>query len=290
MKPILSIIIPVFNRQKSFDRLCKSLERNMNILGQEAQSVVEIIVVDDGSRHKLAINHLFANIKLFRHSTNQGAPISRKTGFDVSQGRFIHFHDSDDSFPENWLLKILESLSNHPDLDLLITGRKNISVKKTKFVFQKFLHHHVTNIVSIKKRLIYRNCLGPLGGVTFSRRVAEKISFKNMASCQDWQMYLEAIDSTKKMISRPDITFNFFLSGKDRISHHPSKKLLGHLQLSHTTASKSIFGGSLRLFYLMTWRRFIKPAQTGGINSFYRRHRISMWFIFLVISLYWRAH
>lgn len=287
MQPLLSIIIPVFNRQKQFEHLCKSLHHSICLA--DSHSEVEVIVVDDGSAVPVYLPELMINASLIRCDLNKGAPLARKKGYQYSRGAFIHFHDSDDAFHEMWIDAILNVLHQEPKTDLLITGRETVGEhNEHKFVYQKFLNDNVGRLKRIKKRLVYRNCLGPLGGVTFSRHVLEKVSFKSLASCQDWQMYLESIGQVKKIISRPDITFYFSLSGDDRISRNPKKKLFGHLQLSHSTIPLSIFRKNIRLFYLMTWREYFSEIKTGGMRPFYKKRRWRLWTCYLVISLYWR--
>lgn len=287
MDPILSIIIPVYNRQKTFDRLSASLEKA--ILFADALLDVEIIVVDDHSKEPVSISCLPDQTKLIRNDRNQGAPFSRQKGFKYSRGEFIHFHDSDDFFHIDWIDKIISAFRQDQMIDILVTGRAVIDDNgKRRFVYQKFLDAQAGNLQRIHKRLVYRNCLGPLGGVTFTRRVVQEMTFKSLASCQDWHMYIECLPSVKRIASRPDILFYFNTASIDRISKSPRKKLLGHLQLSRTTMTTSFFGKSLRLFYLMTWRVYLKEMKTCGIRNFYKNNYFNLWVCYCVISLYWR--
>jgi glycosyltransferase involved in cell wall biosynthesis len=277
---LLSIIIPVFNRPNSLAKLINYFDETTKI---------ELIIVDDGSTPPTFIPDSKFNINLYRLKKNSGAPKARALGFQKSRGKFIHFHDSDDGFEPGWLAHIIKELEASPDLDILLTGRNDISQTGSRYRYQKFFHRHVNQPERIKQRLVYRNCMGPLGGVTFSRRVLEPISFKSFLSCQDWQMYLGAIEHAKVLKSCPQIKYRFNVSGDDRISHDPAKKLIGHLQLSRITAKDSIFHRNIRLFYLMTCRQHIMNKK-GVMLVFYKKNRIKLWFNYLLASIYWRLH
>ena len=282
---LLSIIIPVYNRQKSLDVLLSKLCHA--IIENKVENDIEIIVIDDFSSPKIIIPKLTLPIVHLRNNVNNGAPLSRKNGYKQSKGEFVHFHDSDDWKSEVWLKGILKVLIQKSEIDLVLTARMDVDDDKTTYKLQKFFHKHFLNPRKIKKRLIYRNCMGPLGGVIFSRRVLNDLDFNDVASCQDWQMYLHAIEKAKLLCSLSETTFFFDKTGDDRISHNPRKKILGHLQLAKITSKQSVFDRNIRLFYLYTCKQHIYN-KGGSILTFYKKNRIKIFVTFLMISLYWR--
>jgi len=282
---ILSIIIPVYNRQDSLEHLLSVLSKS--ILDAAFEQQVEVIVIDDYSSAAVYLPEFPFPVTLKKNQKNRGAPYSRQRGFELSQARHIHFHDSDDSITENWLYEVVQQLSNQPEIDLLMTGRTDQDIDGENFRSQKYFHKQVLHTDKVQSRLVYRNCMGPLGGVTFSRQVLEKIEFKNFASCQDWQMYIDAIEYAEVLSSRPDIKFIFNKTGDDRISYHPRKKILGHLQLATITAKNSVFKRNIRLFYLYTCKQHIYN-KGGAILKFYKRNRLGIVLNFLIVSIYWR--
>lgn len=281
----LSLIVPVFCRQDSLDLLLNTLTSAID--RENLEKSVEVIVIDDCSNIQIVVPKVSFSLFLIRNVTNSGAPYSRQQGFEISQGKFIHFHDSDDSISDIWLSNVIQELTNNSQLDLLTTARLDKEKNSSKYKYQKYFHRYITQPNKIQSRLVYRNCMGPLGGVTFSRRTLEKIDFKSLSSCQDWQMYIEAIQHAKLLVSRPDIKFIFNKMGDDRISHNPRKKILGHLQLAKITGKKSLFGRNIRLFYLYTCKQHIYN-KGGSILKFYKKNRLSIFVTFLVVSVYWR--
>ena len=275
----------MFNRQEGIDKLISDL--TTTILAEHMENQVEIIIIDDASEIPLTLIKPKAKVLLHRNSKNSGAPLSREKGFQLSKGVFIHFHDSDDSVSSNWLSDVMSEISSRPDIDLLMTARTDRDIDESRYRSQKYFHKHVDHPAKIQSRLVYRNCMGPLGGVTFSRRVLEKIDFKSFSSCQDWQMYIEAIKYSKVLCSRPDIQFIFNKMGGDRISGDARKKILGHLQLAKITSQDSPFNKNIRLFYLYTCKAHIFN-HGGGILRFYKKNKLKIIWNYLLVSLFWR--
>ena len=280
-KPLLSIIIPVFNRQKGVNALIDTLSKSISQNG--VAHAVEIIVIDDASDTPLTLPETPCKCLLKRNSRNLGAPFSRTRGLLLANGKFIHFHDSDDSVSENWLKELLDELQQHPDIDLLVTGRVDYEKQRTLKRFPTFYHRQVQYPKRILKRLIYWNCIGAMGGVTFSKSVLETIKIRRIASCQDWQMYIDVLKRARKLSSRPDIKFFFHKTGNDRISHNPRKKILGHLQLAKQTQYDSIYGKNIRLFYLYACKQYILK-QGGYILKFYKKHQLKIFLAYIVIA------
>lgn len=93
MKPVISVIIPVFNVEKFLPKCVES------ILSQTEKNI-EIILVDDGSKDSSpAICDAFAEkdsrVKVL-HKENGGVSSARNLGLDTAEGKYISFIDSDD--------------------------------------------------------------------------------------------------------------------------------------------------------------------------------------------------
>ena len=113
----LSIVIPLYNKEKYIDRCLESL------LAQDVSlSEYEIIIVDDGSTDSsCAIAQNFVekhvNIHLFRQ-LNGGAGAARNRGLEVAKGDYIYFLDADDYIATN-VLNILIEFSELNKLEIL---------------------------------------------------------------------------------------------------------------------------------------------------------------------------
>lgn len=138
-KPLVTAIIPVYNRE---DTIIRCIESALS----QTYDNIEIIVIDDGSTdgtiESIQLNYS-DEITLIEHAENKGGSAARNTGIDESKGEFIAFLDSDDVWePEkiehqveiltskteqyvgiysdasfvsqNILVSIVKNLTNHP--------------------------------------------------------------------------------------------------------------------------------------------------------------------------------
>lgn len=113
--PGLSIIMPVFNRERYIGEAIKS------ILSQTYQDF-ELIIVDDGSTDKsLQLSRSFKDdrIKVITNGTNRGIVISRNIGLKEAAGRLIAPFDSDDIAMPDKFRQQVEFLNAHPDFGMV---------------------------------------------------------------------------------------------------------------------------------------------------------------------------
>jgi len=108
-RPLVSVIIPTYNRLHTLDRAIKSVLR-------QTYDYLEIIVIDDGSTD--GTDSYIKNINddriiYLRHENNRGVSAARNTGIIASKGEYIALLDSDDEWmPEKTSIQ-LETLSKH---------------------------------------------------------------------------------------------------------------------------------------------------------------------------------
>jgi len=91
----LTIIVPVFNEEKTIAEVIKRL-RNLEIKNVKK----EIIVVDDGSTDATASamtksQYPISNIKFMRHKTNQGKGAAVRTALKHATGDYVIIQDAD---------------------------------------------------------------------------------------------------------------------------------------------------------------------------------------------------
>jgi glycosyltransferase involved in cell wall biosynthesis len=110
-QPLVSVIIPTYNRAGKIARSVKSVLR-------QTYAPLEIVVVDDGSTDDTtsvvgAIVRNHGNVT-YHHQPNRGCAAARNEGLRLARGELLAFLDSDDA----WLPKAAESLVDA----LLATG------------------------------------------------------------------------------------------------------------------------------------------------------------------------
>ena len=105
--PLVSVIIPCFNAEKT-------ISTALNSLARQTYSKLEIIVIDDCSTDNSAsiIKELASQdnrIRYVRLEQNSGAYAARNRGLEVSKGKLITTHDADDwSHPQKIELQVSE--------------------------------------------------------------------------------------------------------------------------------------------------------------------------------------
>jgi len=112
MKPIVSIIIPVYNRPVEFERAL------LSAIAQNYENI-EIIVVDDGSiediksivtrnssRSRFPITYIWQE--------NKGPGGARQTGIEQANGKYIQYLDADDTISPDKISKQVNSLEANP--------------------------------------------------------------------------------------------------------------------------------------------------------------------------------
>lgn len=121
-KPLLSIIVPVYNVEKYIERCIKS------ILNQSFTNF-ELILVDDGSPDNCGkICDEYKNkdkrIKVI-HKKNGGLSDARNAGIEIAKGEYIAFVDSDD-FINKYMYEILYKNEKKLDADISICNFKMV--------------------------------------------------------------------------------------------------------------------------------------------------------------------
>ena len=116
LNPKISIIIPVYNKEKYILRILRSIQ-NQNFEN------IEIIFADDSSEDN-SINLIEeqrkydSRIKLLKHNKNVGTLINRNDGAKEAKGEYLLFIDCDDLLLNN-ILNITYNIAKKEDLDIV---------------------------------------------------------------------------------------------------------------------------------------------------------------------------
>lgn len=114
-KPKVSIIIPVYNAERSIERCIKGCM-------EQSYKNIEIIVIDDKSRDKsLEKIYAFADkdcrIRCVSKEHNAGVSAARNTALSIARGEYVVFIDSDDFLCVRSIEKMVElALAQNADM------------------------------------------------------------------------------------------------------------------------------------------------------------------------------
>ena len=125
MKPLISVIIPIYNTGDSAVKL-------LNKLTKQSYENLEIICVDDGSKdgsfdlvaefiRQSELKNKNLNMTILRQK-NQGAAGARNLGLKKASGEYVTFIDSDDEVEKTHIEDLLKSLEKDPRDALSVCG------------------------------------------------------------------------------------------------------------------------------------------------------------------------
>lgn len=125
MKPLISVIIPIYNTGDSAVKLLDKLTK-------QSYENLEIICVDDGSKdgsfdlvaefiRQSELKNKNLNMTILRQK-NQGAAGARNLGLKKASGKYVTFIDSDDEVEKTHIEDLLKSLEKDPRNALSVCG------------------------------------------------------------------------------------------------------------------------------------------------------------------------
>lgn len=129
MKPVLSVIVPVYKAEAYLPRCIES------VLAQTFTDF-ELLLIDDGSPDGCGrICDEYARkdmrVRVF-HQTNKGASAACNLGIDAALGKYLVFVDSDDWVLPDYLLNLYEDVCAHSGVGLIIHGLMKVDSRQKK--------------------------------------------------------------------------------------------------------------------------------------------------------------
>lgn len=105
--PLLTIIIPTYNRPKLLKRAVESAL--LQAIEGESEDAIDIVVVDDCSPHPVALP-AHPRLKIVRLSENKGGAAARNEGARIAAGHYISYLDDDDLLLSNMANTAIKAL------------------------------------------------------------------------------------------------------------------------------------------------------------------------------------
>ena len=114
--PLVTIIIPIYNREQTLERCLCSVIR-------QTYSHLEILAIDDGStdHSRIILDKYEKKDSRLRvvHKENSGVSESRNIGLQMAKGDFVQFVDADDWLTRDATALLLQAME--PDTQLVIS-------------------------------------------------------------------------------------------------------------------------------------------------------------------------
>ena len=199
----ISIIIPVYNREKEIEKCLESVINQKNI------EEIEVIIINDGSTdnsENIILNYIQNHQKIdikYIQKENEGIAKTRNLGIKKANGKYIMFVDSDDYIDKN-LTEKLDKYINE-DVDLIkfklqrVDKKGNILEKVDGPVFDKISGEEGFNKLYYTDLLLDSPCVYIIKKETFEKNNFE---FKETYH-EDFGLIPLVIVSSKTMVSTP---------------------------------------------------------------------------------------
>lgn len=119
MLPIVSVIVPIYNANKAYMRIC------ITSIIEQTYKNLEILLIDDGSTDGAGeycdkLSEIDARIKVI-HQNNQGVSRARNNGTAIASGDYIMYVDADDLLAPFALEEGMSAIKN-TNADMAIAG------------------------------------------------------------------------------------------------------------------------------------------------------------------------
>jgi glycosyltransferase involved in cell wall biosynthesis len=262
MEPLVSVIIPTYNRADYLKLVLKS------VLEQTYKNI-EVIVADDGSTDNTAevvADFNDPRIKYF-YQRNTGLPAAtRNLGLREVSGEYIAFLDSDDLWLPKKLEIQVEYLRNHPEYYLVYSNAWIIDETGAR----KGL---IANLELFKEGEIFNNLVKynfiPQLTVLMKRKVFEEIGFFNedpaLRAVEDYEYWLRvALRHKIGFVKEPLAMYRAHSGGMSRAANlaHAEQKILFSLLEDPSVPNKNeIMERVYELYYpsaLYNWKNSAK--------------------------------
>jgi glycosyltransferase involved in cell wall biosynthesis len=178
MAPLVSVIIPTYNREKIITRAIDS------VFAQTYRDF-EIVVLDDGSQDNTrAVAQAYGPKVHYFYQDNKGIAGARNAGMHQTAGDYIAFLDSDDYWLPGKLEQQMALFSQHPEYGMVgcqcgsvqIDGtyrEKNRPGKSGWILYDLFNK----NFIRTSSAVITRACLEKVGGFDETLREGEEYDY-----------------------------------------------------------------------------------------------------------------
>lgn len=222
LMPLISVIIPAYNAEKTIKETIKS------VLTQTF-SEFELIAINDGSKD--ATLEIISQIpdprlKVISYN-NAGASVSRNRGFRQSVGEFIAFLDADDLWTPDKLEAQLAALKDRPECDVAYSWTDCIDESNqflrrgghTTVNGDAYTHLLLSDILENgSSPLIRRQAFLHIGGFD-----------ESLPAGQDWDLYIR-LAANYKFVTVPKVQILYRVSS-DSLSANHEKLETGSLRV-----------------------------------------------------------
>lgn len=195
MKPLVSIIIPVYNSGEF-------LQETIGSIVKQTYPSIEVIIVDNGSTDQFTTELLVGLSQKFKvlDSGKTGVSAARNCGIKEAKGKYILPLDSDDLIHKDFVSICVEAFNNNPDLSLVRTnieifGKKKGNIKFATYNFSTLLARNLMVVTSMFKKTDWEKTGG--------------FDTKFKKGFEDWEFWINLLQNGGEVHTVTDCLFQY---------------------------------------------------------------------------------
>ena len=256
MNPLVSIIIPNYNREHLIGETLKSIRAQTYthwecIVVDDHSTDASWSIVDDFCKQDKRIQQVKRPQELLK-----GACSCRNYGFAISKGEFINWFDSDDLMAANKLeLQVLELVTNNTDLVVCRTQFFEENIDNLKHYWNS---HFTPKFDPLTDFITFRlawSTNAPLWRKSFLEK--KELFNISLSSSQDWEFHVRLFcDVSKNTVLRDVLVFNRMHNSRIGVENTINRKVVR-------------FNSRVLAFNKICERRLINVEIKKYFNSFF---------------------
>ena len=202
MKKLVSIIVPVYNKEQFLHKLIPSLIN-------QSYKEIEIILIDDGSKDnslKICKSYKDKRLKVI-HQENGGVSSARNLGLLKATGDYIAFVDADDYIEKDYIKKLITNIKEY---DICECGYNRVDEKGN--VLERFVPHEelITDNYQLQDYYLnYNNTNDFLWNKLFKRKIINDIKFSKHKCSEDFLFIIKVFANANSKVTIPDQLYNY---------------------------------------------------------------------------------
>lgn len=227
-KPLISIVVPVYNVEKFIDECITS------IINQSFREF-ELLLINDGSLDKSGeicdkYSLIDSRVRVI-HKKNSGVSDSRNIGIDLAKGRYLMFADSDDYVDKDWCKKLYNMQEKYKDSMIVCSYiMRNSSKLNTYDVEKKYTSIEEYLKFDRKNFMEIYNCnlLNSLCNKIYDLNIIKKNNIKlikDLSLGEDLLFNLEYIKRVNDIIYLNDSLYVYYRRGIESLDNKYYKNL-----------------------------------------------------------------
>lgn len=254
-KPIISVIVPVYNSEKFIKKCIDS------ILNQTFQNFELILVNDESKDNSLEILNGYSkndNRIIVIDQKNTGPGLARNAGLKIARGKYVMFIDSDDYIDEDYIEKHFTKIKNDK-LDIVVSGFKKVDNNGNILSFERKLKNG-----EFAKYVV----MGPVSKI-YRKDFLDKysIQFTDTCASEDIQFNIKAFNSGAKVDTIPYVGYNYVYN-ENSVSntiHKDFDEKLNMIEFLNSINYKTISNVKLNQYFIV--RHCVSYLLYGGKSA-----------------------